>query len=202
MNSAASRLADNQIGGYYLFVGVVIAFLAIFRALQLTRFGWGFRALRDGERAAELAGVDVARYRIYAAAIGSAMIGLTGGLFAYSDGYISPSTFAFNEIDVTVLVLVAFGGLGSLLGPIIGATVFAFFDRALAGSGQLREVLYGAFVVALFLGFRRGLAHTAARLGRTLAQSRARHSDAIRRPGSDSGAIPGPGREASGPGSP
>ena len=121
--------------------------------------GWAFRALRDDEVAAELAGVDVARYRVYAATIGSAMIGLTGAVVAYSSGFISPSTYDFERVDVRVLVLVAFGGLGTLLGPVIGAGVFAILDERLTESLQLREVLYGIFVIAIFLFFRRGVVH-------------------------------------------
>jgi branched-chain amino acid transport system permease protein len=100
VTAAAVVLSDNRLGGYYLFGGVVIGFLTIFRLLQISHFGWAFRALHDDEMAAELAGVSVARYRIYAAVIGSAMIGLTGALFAYSDGFLSPPTFAFDQVDV------------------------------------------------------------------------------------------------------
>jgi len=160
LTAAAVSLADNQIGGYYLFAAVLIGFLIVYRLLQISHFGWAFRALRDDEEAAELAGVNVARYRIYAAVIGSAMIGLTGALYAYSEGFISPPTFAFDQVDVTVLVLVLFGGLGTLLGPLFGAVVFAFLDNALVNSGQLRELIYGAFVVVLFVAFRRGFVQT------------------------------------------
>ncbi|HXF97958.1 MAG TPA: branched-chain amino acid ABC transporter permease [Gaiellaceae bacterium] len=169
---AAADLAEDRVGGYYLFAGLLVAFLLVFRALQLSRAGWAFRALRDDEVAAELSGVDVARYRIYAAAVGSAMIGLTGALYAYSAGFISPATYAFERVDVRVLVLVAFGGLGTLLGPVLGAGVFAFVDERLTESLQLREVLYGLFVIALFLGFRRGIVHTAADLVRRLRARR------------------------------
>jgi branched-chain amino acid transport system permease protein len=92
------------------------------------------------------------------------MIGLTGALYAYSDGFISPETYPFNEIDVRVLVLVAFGGLGTLLGPLIGAGVFEYADQKLTTSGQLREALYGLVVVVLFLAFRRGFVPTLATL--------------------------------------
>jgi branched-chain amino acid transport system permease protein len=160
VTAASIALSDNTIGGYYLFGGVVVGFLVVFRLLQISHFGWAFRALRDDERAAEVAGVNVARYRIYAAVIGSAMIGLTGALFAYSDGFLSPATFAFDQVDVRVLVLVVFGGLGTLLGPVIGAVVFAFLDYALINSGELRELLYGLCVVILFLFFRRGVIQT------------------------------------------
>jgi len=151
------RLGDDTVGGYYLFAGLLVAFLIIFRVLQLSHIGWAFRALRDDEVAAELAGVDVARYRIYAATVGSAMIGLTGALLAYSAGFISPATYSFDRVDVRVLVMVAFGGLGTLLGPLIGAGVFAIVDEQLTASLELREVLYGVFVIAIFLFFRRGV---------------------------------------------
>jgi branched-chain amino acid transport system permease protein len=170
---AADGLADDRVGAYYLFAAVLVGFLIVFRLLQLSHFGWAFRALSDDEVAAELAGVDVARYRIYAATVGSAMIGLTGALYAYSAGYISPATYGFDHVDVRVLVLVAFGGLGTLLGPVIGAGVFAFLDEALTTSLQLREVFYGVFVIAIFLGFRRGVVQTLVALVRRLGRSRA-----------------------------
>jgi len=159
LTGTPADLADDRVGAYYLFVGVLVVFLIVFRALQLSHVGWAFRALRDDEMAAELAGVDVARYRIYAATVGSAMIGLTGALYAYSSGFISPATYAFERVDVRVLVFVAFGGLGTLLGPVIGAAVFAFVDEKLSSSLQLREVFYGVFLIAIFLGFRRGVVH-------------------------------------------
>jgi branched-chain amino acid transport system permease protein len=157
LQGAATNLADDRLGGYYLFVGLLVGLLIVFRALQLSHVGWAFKALRDDEIAAELAGVDVARYRVYAAVVGSAMIGLTGGLFAYSLGFISPVTYGFAQVDVQVLIIVAFGGLGTLLGPVVGAAAFGFLDRALTDSGQLREAYYGAFVIAIFLFLRRGV---------------------------------------------
>ena len=149
-------LADDRVGAYYLFAGVLVAFLVVFRALQLSHVGWAFRALRDDEVAAELAGVDIARYRIYAATVGSAMIGLTGAFYAYSSGFISPATYAFDRVDVRVLVLVAFGGLGTLLGPVVGAARLRVPGREADGQLELREVLYGVFLIAIFLGFPTG----------------------------------------------
>ncbi len=144
LSKAATDLADDRVGAYYLFLGVLVAFLLVFRFLQVSHVGWAFRALHDDEIAAELAGVDVARYRIYAATVGSAMIGLTGALLAYSSGFISPATYGFDHVDVRVLVIVAFGGLGTLLGPVIGAAVLAVVDERLtreraAAGGALRR---------------------------------------------------------------
>jgi branched-chain amino acid transport system permease protein len=147
---------QDRVAAYYLFLGMLVAFLVVFRALQRSHIGWAFRALRDNEVAAELAGVDVARYRVYAGLIGSAMLGITGAVYAHSEAFISPSTFAFGHVDVRVLVMVAFGGLGTLLGPVVGTVVFAVLDEVLVDVGQLRTVVYGLLIIALFLGFKRG----------------------------------------------
>ncbi len=141
---------------YYMFLALVVLYLVVYRVLHGSHIGWAFRAVRDDEITAELAGVNVARYRIYAGLIGSVMLGLAGALYAHNEGYIGPSTFGFGHVDVRVLVMLAFGGIGTLLGPVLGAVVFTILDEVLVEFGQFREVVYGALVVVLFLGFRRG----------------------------------------------
>jgi branched-chain amino acid transport system permease protein len=157
VTDADGGFLQDRVAAYYLFLGMLVVFLGLFRALQRSHIGWAFRALRDNELAAELAGVDVARYRIYAGLIGSAMLGITGAVYAHSNGFISPSTFAFGHVDVRVLVMLAFGGLGTLLGPVVGTVVFAVLDEVLVDTGQLRTVLYGLLIIVLFLGFKRGV---------------------------------------------
>jgi ABC-type branched-subunit amino acid transport system permease subunit len=140
----------------------------VHRALQRSRVGWAFRALRDDEVAAELTGIDVKRYRVLAGTLGSTMIGLAGALYAHSEGFVSPSTFAFGEVDVRVLVMLAFGGIGSLLGPVIGAAAFTALDEWLVSFNEYRLITYGAVILAVFLGFPRGVVPTVASLSRRL----------------------------------
>ena len=147
----------DLVPGYLTFLALLVAFLVLYRWLQRSHFGWAFRALRDDEMTAELAGVDVARYRVWAGFIGSAMLGLTGALYALQEGFVSPSTFAFAHVDVRTLVVLAFGGIGTMLGPVIGAVAFGFIDEWLRDLGQLRVAIYGAVLLALFLGFRGGV---------------------------------------------
>ncbi len=151
---------------YLVFLGLLVGYLVLFRLLQRSSFGWAFSALRDDPVAAELAGVDVARYRIWAGAIGSAMLGLAGGLWAITDGFISPTTFAFGEVDVETLVILAFGGIGTLLGPVIGSVALTVLDELLRDAGQLRVAIFGAILIALFLGFRSGFGPAVGRLAR------------------------------------
>ncbi len=154
----------EQIPPYYLMLALVLLFLLIHGLLRRSHIGWAFRALRDDEVAAELAGVDVARYRVYAALIGSAMLGLAGSTYAFTEGRISPTTFDFGQVDVVVMVMLAFGGIGTLFGPIVGALTFAIIDEVLIDFGQLRHVAYGTLIIALFLWMPRGLIPTAASL--------------------------------------
>jgi branched-chain amino acid transport system permease protein len=158
--SGTDTFLRDRIPPYYLMLALVLVFLLVHGLLRRSHFGWAFRALRDDEIAAELAGVDVARYRIYAALIGAAMLGLAGSTYAFTEGRISPTTFGFGHVDVVVLVMLAFGGIGTLFGPIIGAFTFTIVDEILIDFGQLRQVAYGILIIVLFLRMPRGLIPT------------------------------------------
>jgi ABC-type branched-subunit amino acid transport system permease subunit len=149
-------LSDN-VSGYYVFLALLLGYLLFYQWLQVSRYGWAFRALRTDEVAAELAGVDVTRYRVAGGAMGSAMLGLAGALLAHHEGFISPSSFDFGHVDIRVLVMLALGGLGTLLAPVVGGLVFVIVDELLVSAGQVRLVVYGLVTIALFLGFRRGV---------------------------------------------
>ena len=160
VEAGSDTFFGEQVAPYYAFVVLIVACLVVHRLLQRSRVGWAFRALRDDEVAAELTGVDVKRYRVLAGMVGSAMIGLAGALYAHSEGFISPSTFDFGEVDVRVLVMLAFGGIGSLLGPVIGAATFTIVDEWLVEANEYRLIIYGVVILVLFLGLPRGVAPT------------------------------------------
>lgn len=162
IDTGVDSFLRQQIPPYYLMLVLVMLYLLVHGLLQRSYFGWAFRALRDDEVAAELAGVDVARYRVYAALIGAAMLGLAGSTYAFTEGRISPTTFGFGQVDVVVLVMLAFGGIGTLFGPVLGAVTFTVVDEILIEFGQLRLVVYGALILFLFLFLSRGVIPTVA----------------------------------------
>lgn len=158
VKAGSDTFLHERVPPYYVFLALVVVYLVLYRSLQRSRVGWAFRALRDDQLAAELSGVNVARYRVLAGTLGSLMLGFAGALHAHSGrGFIGPSTFAFGDVDVRVLVMLAFGGIGTLLGPIVGAVGLTWLDEFLVDYAQLRLIIYGAVVVALFLRFRRGV---------------------------------------------
>ena len=157
VDAGEGTILRERVPLYYVLLGLLVVYLVIFRMLQRSRTGWAFRALRDDMLAAELAGVDVARYRVYAGTLGSAMLGLAGGVYAFSSGLIGRSTYEFGRVDVRVIVMLAFGGIGALLGPVIGAAAFTWIDEFLGDYREMRLMIYGIVTIVLFLGFRRGV---------------------------------------------
>lgn len=157
IKSGADTFLRAQVPPYYLMLALGLVFLLIHGLLRRSHVGWAFRALRDDEIAAELAGVDVARYRVYGALIGSAMLGLAGATYAFTEGRISPTTFGFGQVDVVVMVMLAFGGIGTLFGPVLGAVTFTLVDEILIDFGRLRQMAYGILVIVLFLWMPRGV---------------------------------------------
>jgi branched-chain amino acid transport system permease protein len=160
IQSGRDSFLRSRVPAYYLMLALVLIFLVVHGLLRRSHIGWAFRALRDDEVAAELAGVNVARYRVYAAVVGAAMLGMSGAVYAMTQGRVSPSTYGFAEVDVVVIVMLAFGGIGSLFGPILGAVTFTAINEYLVDFGHLRLVPYGALIIALFLWIPRGVIPT------------------------------------------
>ncbi len=160
IQTGADTFLRQTIPPYYLMLALVLIFLLTHGLLRRSHIGWAFRALRDDEVAAELAGVNVARYRVIAAVIGAAMLGLAGSLFAFTEGTISPTTYGFAQVDVETMVMLAFGGIGTLFGPVLGAAVFTVINELIQDLGQLRLLVYGALIIALFLWVPRGIIPT------------------------------------------
>jgi branched-chain amino acid transport system permease protein len=160
LETGSETFLRERIPPYYLFLGLVVLYLLVHGLLRRSHIGWAFRALRDDEVAAELTGVNVARYRIYGGLIGAGMLGLAAAVYAVNEGRISPTTFGFGEVDVIVLVMLAFGGIGTLFGPVLGAVVFTVLDELLIEFGQLRLVAYGVLIIVLFLWLPRGVIPT------------------------------------------
>ncbi len=153
-------LAGAATAGYYVLLVVLLAALGLYRWLIAGRPGLAFGALSEDELTAELAGIDVTRYKVLAAAIGSGLIGLTGALFADFNGFISPSVFSLAHVDIVVLIALLLGGVRTLLGPVVGGAVFALIDELVRPFGQATVLAYGVLLIVLFLAFRQGLVPT------------------------------------------
>ena len=139
----------------YVWVVVVLAIILV-TFVQSSRFGRALKAIREDEIAAEAMGINTAKYKIQAFALGSFMAGIGGGLYAHFLSYINPSDFGFLK-SVDILSMVVLGGLGSVPGTVIGSAVLASAPEFLRFMSQYRMLVYGALLVFLMVFRPNGL---------------------------------------------
>ena len=166
-------LLEQPVASYYIFLAALAVALLVYHALMSSKSGMAFRALSDDELTAELSGINVTGYKVLAAAVGSAILGLTGALFAFYNGIVSPSVFSFVGIDIPVLIALLLGGMRTRFGPVLGAVAFALIEEAVRPFGQLTVLVYGVLLIVLFTAFRDGLAPLVARASAAFRGTRA-----------------------------
>jgi branched-chain amino acid transport system permease protein len=179
-------LLEAPLPSYYVFLGVMLAALLTYQLLMRSKAGMAFRALSDDELTAELSGIDVTRYKVLAAAVGSAILGVSGALFAFYNGIVSPSVFSFVGIDIPVLIALLLGGMRTRMGPVIGAAAFALIEELVRPFGQLNVLVYGVLLIVLFLAFREGIVAVLMQVKgavRSRAHTGSRHAGRVRNAG-------------------
>ena len=107
---------------YYLTIAFVGLFIVAFSLLEHSRVGRAWTAIREDEIAAESVGINPLKYKVMAFAIGAASAGFAGVMTAAQTNYVTPATFTL-ALSINILVLVIFGGMGSIIGVVFGAVV-------------------------------------------------------------------------------
>jgi branched-chain amino acid transport system permease protein len=118
--------ALSQIPYYYLLLALAVLIMLAFHMLENSRVGRAWTAIREDEVAAQACGIPPVKYKLMAFAIGASTSGFAGVLYAAKISFINPSSFTVL-FSILVLVLVIFGGMGSLIGPVAGAAAFQWF---------------------------------------------------------------------------
>lgn len=106
--------------------------LLMVRNLMRTRVGRAFVAIRDSDVAAACAGVDLTWYKTLAFAVSAFFTGIAGGLFAFHLGQVDPTSFNLM-LSILFLAMVVIGGVGSILGPVLGAVTISLLNLKLKG---------------------------------------------------------------------
>ena len=146
-----------------LVLGCVI--LVALLSLQIRRswMGYVFKAVSGDEDTARMLGLDVSRYKLIAFALGTALAGLSGGLYAHHVRFIFPDSFAFVE-SITLLAMVVIGGNGSILGVILASALLSVLPQWFQFIGDYKLLLYGSLLFAVMRFSPGGLAGLAKKL--------------------------------------
>jgi branched-chain amino acid transport system permease protein len=151
-------------------LSLAVTGLMLLLAVNLTRgsLGRSLVAIRDGERAARTAGVDVARVKALLFACAAAYAGVGGALFAYGQGFVAPESFTLL-LSFTFLGAVVVGGLGTVAGGVLGALFVVFVPQYAGDVNQaLTGVIYGATLIAVVYLLPGGAAGLLRRIRRRL----------------------------------
>ena len=140
-----------------LVLGCVI--LVALLSLQIRRswMGYVFEAVSGDEDTARMLGLDVSRYKLIAFALGTALAGLSGGLYAHHVRFIFPDSFAFVE-SITLLAMVVIGGNGSIWGVILASALLSVLPQWFQFIGDYKLLLYGSLLFAVMRFSPGGLA--------------------------------------------
>ena len=141
----------------------VLATFFVIRRIVGSPFGRILRGIREDEVAVQALGKNVDRHKLFVFIIGAFFAGIAGSLYAHYITFIDPSSFTVME-SITILLMVVFGGMGSLWGSFLGALVLVILPELLRFLGMpssvaapLRQMIYGALLVGLMLKRPQGL---------------------------------------------
>jgi branched-chain amino acid transport system permease protein len=142
---------------YVTFVWVCVAALILMTLrLKYSWMGLAWQSIREDELAARVVGTRPERFKLYAFAIGGTYAGLGGALYAHFMNYITPYDFGFVP-SIYVLVMVVFGGMGTIRGPVFGAAFLTAMPELFRFVQEYRNLIYGGLLIAIMLYQPKGL---------------------------------------------
>ncbi|MBG0786550.1 MAG: branched-chain amino acid ABC transporter permease [Anaerolineaceae bacterium] len=164
-NSANPPIASMQFRNSFIYFYVYLAFtllvLLLIKLLDKTKFFYYLRAIRGNEQAAASIGIDTGKYKILAYMLSAAIVSLGGSLYAQFVLYIDPLTLMTLNVSMMIVLVAVMGGVGTVIGPLIGAVVLTFiseYTRVYLGKyGGLDMILYGVLVILIILFLPKGL---------------------------------------------
>jgi branched-chain amino acid transport system permease protein len=133
-------------------IGVVVLI-----AIVNSDFGRRLIAIREDDGLAETLGIDVTRQKMLAFFVGSLFAAVGGALYAPYVGFISPRSFDVL-ISLNIWLMVAFGGRGTIWGPVIGAILLAPVPYLLQDYYTVKDILYGVLIIAVIVLLPGGIA--------------------------------------------
>jgi branched-chain amino acid transport system permease protein len=153
---------------YYLWLAAAIGLLALCRALLSSRLGYFWLAIREDQEAAQALGIDIFRYKMIAVALSAALTAFGGTFYAFYNNNLFPATTFNVARSIEMLLGATIGGVGTLIGPILGAFLLTPLGEGLtlllqplqAGGlhlDGLKQIFYGLSVVGIVVFQPRGL---------------------------------------------
>lgn len=138
-----------------VFVFIIISILVVHNFIRSSH-GRACISVREDEIAAESMGINTTKYKTLAFVIGAILASIAGALYASYFYVLKPDTFGFMK-SIDILVIVVFGGMGSLSGSIVAAFVLGIINFALQSYPEIRMILYSVAIILIMIYRPKGL---------------------------------------------
>ena len=153
-NGAAGITGIPQLTSWPLLFIVMVLSIMIVTNFGRSRQGRACISIREDEIASEAMGVNTTKYKTLAFIIGAMLASVAGALYACNFFVIQPDLFNFNK-SIDILVMVVFGGMGSITGSLIAAVFIGILNTVLQSFSSIRMIIYGLALVGIMI-FRPG----------------------------------------------
>ena len=135
---------------------LTVATVALFARLNASAWGKAMRAVRDSELASRSLGLDPMMIRTAAFTLSAAITGVAGAIFASLTQFISPESFPFLQ-SILFLLVAIIGGIGTVLGPVVGALVVVLLPEFLSALAEYRLLFVGVLLLVVLVATPRGV---------------------------------------------
>ncbi|KEO58732.1 branched-chain amino acid ABC transporter permease [Thioclava indica] len=151
---------------YAAMIVLVVLTTLIAAYFRYSRFGQGLRAMADDPVSAEMSAIPVVRMRLMAWLTSAAVAGLAGAIYAWNLSVFYPDAVFSLQISIFAIVFALFGGVGTVLGPIIGAgLLYALYNAIGISAPQYFQLIYGVLIVGLVMFLPEGILSLLTRRG-------------------------------------
>jgi branched-chain amino acid transport system permease protein len=155
----------NKVQFYYLCLACLFAVIFLIWRIINSRFGLVVQGLRANEQRMQAIGFPATRYKLACFVIAGAMCGLAGALLANNTDFVSPAMMEWTRSG-DLMVMVIFGGMGTLFGPVMGAVVYLLLEEFLSQITEYWALIMGPLLLLIVLFGRGGIMGVLGRLNR------------------------------------
>ena len=135
---------------FFVVFSAVAVTCYVIHTIMHSRHGRAILAIRDNEIAADACGVNLTYYKVFTFAVSAFFAGVAGSMYAGFQGSLFPASFDFMA-SINILVMVVLGGMGSMLGSIIAATVLTALPLVLQSLSEYRMVIYSLLLIIVMI---------------------------------------------------
>jgi branched-chain amino acid transport system permease protein len=145
---------SSKLPYYYIMLAFLLLAVAVCYWVSTSKMGYYFRAIKESHEIAQVLGVDVVRYRLYAIMISAFLTSMAGTFYAQYILYIDPESVMILPISVQIVLVAMLGGASTVLGPVVGAALLvplSEYSRAWLGykGTGMDMIIYGTLITLI-----------------------------------------------------